>query len=75
MEDAAESAVRMGLDLIEALRDTELLPNTRLQIRVGIASGLIAVVNRQSAGKSDSIAGLAIDLAERLRAGPTLTSL
>jgi class 3 adenylate cyclase len=68
MEDAAESAVRMGLDLIDAVRDAELLPNKRLQIRVGIASGLIAVGNRHSTGKSDSIAGLTIDLAERLRA-------
>jgi class 3 adenylate cyclase len=68
MEDAAESAVRMGLDLIDAVRHAELLPNKRFQIRVGIASGLIAVVNRQSGAKSDSIAGLTIDLAERLRA-------
>jgi len=30
-EDAAESAVRMGLDLIDAVRTTELIPNVHLQ--------------------------------------------
>lgn len=64
MEDAAESAIRMGFDLIAAMRDTELAPNMRLQIRVGVASGWIAVVNRPSI----KIAGVTIDLAERLRA-------
>lgn len=68
MEDAAESAVRMGLDLIEAVRGAEIVPNVQLQLRVGIASGLIAVVNRPSYRKSESIAGLTIDMAERLRA-------
>ena len=61
-EDAAESAVRMGLEVVEAISATEIVPNTRLQFRVGIASGLIAIAN----GKS--IVGLTIDLAERLRA-------
>src|SRR5260370_40536015 len=42
-EDAAESAVSMGLDLIDAVRGAELLPKARLQLRVGVASGLVAV--------------------------------
>jgi class 3 adenylate cyclase len=61
-EDAAESAVSMGLDLVNAIVMAEIVPNTRLQFRVGIASGLIAVAN------DESVAGLVIDLAERLRA-------
>lgn len=67
-EDAAESAVRMGLDLIAAMRDAKLLPGVRLQLRVGIASGLIAVIKRPSNPKGDSIAGMTIEMAERLRA-------
>ena len=60
-EDAAESAVRMGLEVVDAIGAAEIVPNMRLQFRVGIASGLIAIAG----GKS--IAGLTIDLAERLR--------
>ena len=61
-EDAAELAVSMGLDLVNAIAAAEIVPNTRLQLRVGVASGLIAVA------KNESVAGLVIDLAERLRA-------
>ena len=33
-EDAAEFAVRMGLEVVEAISATEIVPNTRLQFRV-----------------------------------------
>jgi class 3 adenylate cyclase len=66
-EDAAESAVRMGLDLIDAVQVAKLVPHVRLQLRVGVASGLVAVIRRPSPAKRQLIAGLTIDLAERLR--------
>jgi class 3 adenylate cyclase len=68
-EDAAESAIRMGLELVENVRGATFVPGARLQVRVGIASGQIAVLKRPLVAKSESIAGVTIDMAERLRAG------
>ena len=67
-EDAPESAVRMGMDLVERVRSAEIVPNVRLQIRVGIASGLIAIVKQPLSSRGDPIAGMIPDMAERLRA-------
>lgn len=67
-EDAAESAVRLGLDLVDAVRSASFVPDVQLQVRVGIASGLILVVKRPLVQKSESVAGVTIDMAERLRA-------
>jgi class 3 adenylate cyclase len=67
-EDASESAIRMGLELIDTIEAAEILPNLRLQIRVGIASGLVAVLKQLSTPQSDRIGGITMDLAERLRA-------
>ena len=67
-EDASESAIRMGLELIDKIESADILPNVRLQIRVGIASGLIAVLKHLSTPQSDRIGGITVDLAERLRA-------
>jgi class 3 adenylate cyclase len=67
-EDAPESAVRMGMDLVDAIQSAEIVPNVRLQIRVGVASGLIAIVKHPSSPRGDPIAGMIPDMAERLRA-------
>src|SRR5215468_166733 len=67
-EDASESAIRMGLELIDTIEAAEILPNVRLQIRVGVASGLVAVLKQLSTPQSDRIGGITMDLAERLRA-------
>ena len=61
-------AVRLGLELVQAIGQAEIVPGNRLHLRVGIASGLIAVLTRPSRAKEDAIVGLTIDLAERLRA-------
>ena len=63
-EDADESAVRAGLALIAALRSAKQVPHVTLQIRVGIASGIVG-------RKSDSFGspvGEAPNLAARLQA-------
>jgi class 3 adenylate cyclase len=67
-EDAAESAVRMGVEFVDTIPDAEIIPAVRLQLRVGVASGLIAVVRRPSSPRGELIGGLTIDLAERLKA-------
>ena len=67
-EDAAESAIRMALLLLETIRKTDIVPGVELQIRIGLASGPIAAIRHLSNPRQDSVAGLTIDLAERLRA-------
>ena len=66
-EDAAESAVRMAVELAEAIATADFAPR-ELQVRIGIATGAVAVLKRPEVSKSESIAGTTIDLAERLRA-------
>src|SRR6185436_11954793 len=39
-EDAPESAVSMGLDLVDAISAAAFVPGVHVQIRVGIASGV-----------------------------------
>jgi hypothetical protein len=68
MEDAPESAVRMGIELIDAIHLAEIVPNVRLDIRVGIASGVVAVVRNSAGPVGDLIGGMIPDMAERLRA-------
>ena len=58
----------MGIELVNAICQAGLVSNIRLQLRVGIASGLVAVVKRPLTPLSDPIAGMTIEMAERLRA-------
>ena len=44
MEDAAEAGVRTALELVDAVEAIRELPDVQLQVRVGVASGHIAVV-------------------------------
>ena len=67
-EDAAESAVSMGLEIVDAIRAATFVPNAKLEIRVGIASGELAVVRQPKVDRSEAVAGIVIDKAERLRA-------
>ena len=66
-EDAPESALRMALELVEATSAATFVPGVQLQIRVGVASGMVAVLKKAHAA-SEGIAGITIALAERLRA-------
>ena len=68
MEDAADAGVRTALELVEAIETVRELPGVQLQLRVGVASGHLAVVTHPQDAKSEPIAGITIDLAERLRA-------
>jgi class 3 adenylate cyclase len=67
-EDAPESAVRMGLEVVEAIDAARFVPDVRLQIRVGIASGPLAVIKEPGVERGEPVVGLIIDMAERLRA-------
>jgi class 3 adenylate cyclase len=66
-EDAPESAVRMGIELVTAIHSAEIVPNVRLDIRVGIASGVVALVKNSAGPVGDLIGGMIPDMAERLR--------
>jgi class 3 adenylate cyclase len=66
-EDAAESAVSTGLDIVQAIASAHFVP-VRLQIRVGIASGALAVIKPPLGKKEEPFVGLVMDMAERLRA-------
>jgi class 3 adenylate cyclase len=63
-EDAAEAALRTAKILVAEVEQSQLVPGVGLQVRVGVASGAIAVIN----DSPPSVAGTTIDLAERLRA-------
>ena len=67
-EDMAERAVSMGLRLVDKVQSVRIGSNPPLQVRVGIASGPIVAVKHAWTPKSESITGLTIDIAERLRA-------
>jgi class 3 adenylate cyclase len=60
-EDDAERAVKAALNLVQTLRTAKVGPNLRVQVRVGIATGVVAIDDRR-----DSIDGEAAHLAARL---------
>ncbi len=67
-EDAAERAVRAGLKMVEAVND---VPSpTKLQVRIGIHSGMVVVGMEKSGvpGKSNSAVGETPNIAARLQA-------
>lgn len=67
-EDMAECAVRMALDLVGAVTRVPIGTRTPLQVRVGIATGPVAAIRNAAVPHSEAVAGLTIDMAERLRA-------
>jgi class 3 adenylate cyclase/tetratricopeptide (TPR) repeat protein len=67
-EDAAEQAVRAGVAVVDAVRRLNNQP-TQLQVRVGIATGLVVVGQALGAGASreHNAAGATTNLAARLQ--------
>jgi class 3 adenylate cyclase/predicted ATPase len=69
-EEDAERAVRAGLALIEAVTKLDLGPATSLQVRVGIATGLVIVGDLlgEGAAQEQAFIGETPNLAARLQA-------
>ena len=67
-EDDAEHAARAGLALVEAVSEIKTAPETQLQVRVGIATGLV-VVGELVAGAGADAGGVGetFNLAARLQ--------
>jgi class 3 adenylate cyclase/tetratricopeptide (TPR) repeat protein len=68
-EDAAERAVRAGLALVEAVPRLELAAEVGLQVRVGIATGLVVVGDLTGSGEAQErgVVGETPNLAARLQ--------
>ena len=69
-EDAAESAVRAGLDLVSSLGKLDVVQDVRLELRVGVASGTVVMGDNidEAAVHEDSVYGTVPALAVRLLA-------
>jgi class 3 adenylate cyclase/predicted ATPase len=68
-EDDAERAVRAGLEIIEAIGKLKPRPDLHLQVRVGIATGLVVAGDLvgDNAVDEDTVVGEAPNLAARLQ--------
>ena len=69
-EDDAEQATRAGLALVDAVADLQTDIGTRLQVRVGIATGMVVVgdLTGEGAAKEQAVIGETPNLAARLQA-------
>jgi class 3 adenylate cyclase/tetratricopeptide (TPR) repeat protein len=69
-EDAAERAVRAAIGILSEVSDIELPDNTRVQARIGIATGLVVVGEIIGTGSAQerTIVGETPNLAARLQA-------
>src|ERR1700730_2770478 len=69
-EDAAERAVRAAIGILAEVGDIELPDNTRVQARIGIATGLVVVGEIMGVGTAQerTIVGETPNLAARLQA-------
>ena len=69
-EDAAECAVRAGLQMIDFVRALEPSDGIRLQLRIGIATGLTVVGDLigEGAAREEAVVGAVPALAARLQA-------
>ncbi len=69
-EHDAERAVRAGLALVEAVAGLDTAAEMRLQVRVGIATGLVVVGDLigQGAAQEQAVVGETPNLAARLQA-------
>jgi class 3 adenylate cyclase/tetratricopeptide (TPR) repeat protein len=68
-EDDAERAVRAGLDIIAALARLETRAPEPLQVRIGIATGLVVIgLSGESALRDPAVAGDTPNIAARLQA-------
>jgi class 3 adenylate cyclase/predicted ATPase len=70
LEDAAERAVRAGLQLSQLVPSLVTLPNVTLRVRIGIATGLVVVGDLlgEGAAREESVVGETPALAARLQA-------
>jgi tetratricopeptide (TPR) repeat protein len=66
-EDDAERAIHAAIGLVEAMRRLPPEPGGALQIRIGIATGLVVVGDIIGAGDA-RVAGAALNMAARLKA-------
>jgi class 3 adenylate cyclase/predicted ATPase len=69
-EDDPERAIRAGLELARAVSRLELNLRTPLQVRVGVATGMVVVdsVTGEGAAKQGGVVGVTPNLAARLQA-------
>src|SRR5882762_553750 len=69
-EDDAERAVRAGLDIIAAIGPLETRVKQRVEVRIGIATGLVVVGDLvgQGAAQEQAVVGDTPNLAARLQA-------
>jgi class 3 adenylate cyclase/tetratricopeptide (TPR) repeat protein len=69
-EDDAERAVRAGLNIIEAVGRLDAPANAKLQVRIGIATGLVVVGDLvgEGASQEQAVVGETPNLAARLQA-------
>ncbi|WP_108516550.1 adenylate/guanylate cyclase domain-containing protein [Bradyrhizobium algeriense] len=69
-EDDAERAIRAGLEIVTTARPVPVAPGGRLQVRVGIATGLVVVGDLVGAGEAQErgVVGETPNLAARLQA-------
>lgn len=79
-EDDAEQAARAGLALADAVANLQTVPSAQLQVRVGIATGMVVVgdLTGEGAAKEQTVIGETPNLAARLQTlaepGTVLTS-
>src|SRR5215813_7893321 len=68
-EDDAERAIRAGLALVEAMPRMELVAKVGLQVRIGIATGLVVVGDLTGSGEAQErgVVGETPNLAARLQ--------
>jgi class 3 adenylate cyclase/tetratricopeptide (TPR) repeat protein len=69
LEDAAERAVRAGLELSRVVPNLVSLPDVKLHVRTGIATGLVVVGDLlgEGAAREESVVGETPALASRLQ--------
>ncbi|MDB5864277.1 MAG: adenylate cyclase [Betaproteobacteria bacterium] len=74
-EDAPQSAVRMALEVVQAVRDITAVADVRIEIRVGIASGDVALDVAPSGPQHVAVDGPVPAMAERMRAASEPSSI
>ena len=68
-DDDAERALRAGLEMVEAVRDLQVHDDLTLQVRIGIATGLVVVGESigSAASQEQTVVGETPNLAARLQ--------
>jgi class 3 adenylate cyclase/tetratricopeptide (TPR) repeat protein len=68
-EDEGDRAVRTGLDIIRAVRSLRLRPDLELEVRIGVATGVVIVgdIIGEGASEESAVLGETPNLAARLQ--------